>query len=67
MEAEAPMTGGQLKRFIHLSGISQARMAVAIDVSPRTLRRWLTLKKVPKIAEYSIRWAHQETDVCRRS
>jgi plasmid maintenance system antidote protein VapI len=51
------MTKLQLKRFLKVHGLSQAAAARALDLAPRTVRRYVKgALPVPQVVEMALRY-----------
>ena len=54
------MTGAQLQALMHAHGLRHVDAAELLNVTVRSIERYVASKKVSRLVEYALRWALQQ-------
>jgi hypothetical protein len=57
------VTGNQLQAFLHTHGLRHKDVAELLDVTVRTVERYVASQKVSRVVEYALRFAIQKAGI----
>jgi len=62
-QATRAMTGTQFQALLHAHGLRHRDVAELLDITTRTVERYVASKKVPRVVEFALRYAIQTAGI----